>query len=96
MNTVLSIKTDKETKAAAQEVAKSMGLTLSALVNSYLKQVVATRRVELYAPEPMTPELEAAIAEIDADIKAGRNLSNAYTDVDEFLADLKREDAAAS
>jgi len=75
MNTVLSVKTDKETKAAAQEVAKSMGLTLSALINSYLKQVVATRRVELYAPEPMTPKLEAALALVDADIKAGRNLS---------------------
>ncbi|HMA77663.1 MAG TPA: DUF6364 family protein [Candidatus Paceibacterota bacterium] len=79
MNTVLSIKTDKETKAAAQEVAKSMGLTLSALVNSYLKQVVATRRVELYAPEPMSPELEATLTEIDADIKAGRNLSPIFS-----------------
>jgi addiction module RelB/DinJ family antitoxin len=79
MNTVLSVKTDKETKAAAQEVAKSMGLTLSALINSYLKQVVATRRVELYAPEPMTPELEAVIAEVDADIKAGKNLSPRFT-----------------
>ena len=89
MNTVISVRTDKETKAAAQEVAKSMGLNLSTLVNAYLKQVIVSRHVELYAPEPMTPKLEKALAEIDADIKAGRNLSPEFSDVDEFLADLK-------
>ncbi len=33
VKTVISIKVDVETKEAAQEVARSAGLTLSALVN---------------------------------------------------------------
>ena len=51
MTTVVSIKLDKEVKDSAREVAESAGLTLSALINSYLRQVIATRRIELYAPE---------------------------------------------
>ena len=58
MNTVISVKLDKDIKESAQEVARSAGLTISALINSYLRQVVATRRIELYAPESMTPNLE--------------------------------------
>ena len=64
MKTVISVKIDKDVKESAQEVAKSAGLTLSTLVNSYLRQVSATRRIELYAPEQMTPQLEKLIAEV--------------------------------
>ena len=88
MNTVISVKIDKATKAAAQEVAKSMGLTLSTLVNSYLLQVIATRRVELYAPERMTSELERIIGEVEADI-ATNGLSPAFDTVEEFMSNLK-------
>ncbi len=89
MNTVISVKTDKATKAAAQEVAKSMGLNLSTLVNSYLLQVIATRRVELYAPEKMTPELERIIGDVEADI-AIHGLSPAFDTVEEFMVHLKK------
>jgi len=84
MNTVISIKIDKATKEAAQEVAKSMGLTLSTLVNSYLLQVISTRRVELFAPELMTPKLEKAIL---ASMKSGVS-KKSFTKVDDFLDDL--------
>ncbi len=94
MNTVISVKIDKDTKEAAQAVAKSMGLTLSTLVNSYLLQVIATRRVELYAPEKMTPELEKLIGEVEADISK-HGLSPAFKTVEEFMANLKRSDHAA-
>ncbi len=83
--TVISVKTDKVTKEAAQEVAKSMGLNLSTLLNAYLKQVIYTRRVELYAPEQMTPKLEKAIL---ASIKSGV-LPRSFTTAEDFIADLK-------
>jgi len=90
MNKVISVKVDAETKAAAQEIAKSVGLNLSALVNSYLKQVVATRRIELYAPETMTPKLESLIAIIEADIEKGKNLSPVFTSADTAMKWLKK------
>ncbi len=68
MQTVISVKVDQATKEAAQAVAKSAGLSLSTLINAYLKQVVTTRRIELYAPEAMTPALESLIAEVEKEI----------------------------
>lgn len=89
MKTVMSLKIDKDVKESAQEVASSLGLSLSALVNSYLRQVSATRHVEMYAPEPMTPKMEKIIAGIEAEIAAGK-ISKPFKNVDEFLADLKK------
>lgn len=89
MNTVISVKIDKEVKTSAQAVAQSAGLTLSTLVNAYLRQVAATRRIELYAPEPMTPHLEGLIAEVEAELKSGK-ASEEFASAEEFLADLKK------
>jgi len=89
MNTVISIRTDQNIKNAAQQVAKSVGISLSAMVNAYLRQVVATRRIELYAPEPMTPKLEGLISEVEAELKSNQ-ISRKFRDVDDFLADLKK------
>jgi addiction module RelB/DinJ family antitoxin len=89
MITVISVKVDKEVKASAQEVAKSAGLTLSSLVNAYLRQIAATRRIELYAPEPMTPKLEGLIAEVEAELDSGQ-ASAKFSSADDFLRDLKK------
>jgi addiction module RelB/DinJ family antitoxin len=89
MNTVISVRIDKDVKASAQAVAQSAGLTLSTLVNAYLRQVAATRRIELYAPEPMTPHLEKLIAEVEAELKNGK-ASREFASAEDFLADLKK------
>lgn len=89
MNTVISVKIDQDVKTSAQEVAKSAGLTLSTLVNAYLRQVAATRRIELYSPEPMTPKLEKLIEEVEAELGSGK-ASKEFNNVEDFLADLKK------
>jgi addiction module RelB/DinJ family antitoxin len=89
MNTVISVKIDRDVKAAATEVARSAGLTLSTLVNAYLRQIVATRRIELFAPEPMTPKLEGLVAKVEREIRMGK-ISPAFDDAPSFLADLKK------
>lgn len=89
MNTAISIRTDLEVKNAAQQIAQSAGISLSALVNSYLRQVIATRRIELYAPEPMTPKLEGLICEVESELQSGK-VSQKFTNVDDFLTDLKK------
>ena len=89
MKTVISVKVDKDIKNAAAEVAHSAGLTLSSLVNAYLRQVVATRRIELFAPEPMTPKLEGLIAQVEGELAKGK-VSPKFSDADSFLAALKK------
>lgn len=89
MNTVISVRIDTSVKEAAQQVVKSAGISLSTLINSYLRQIVATRRIELYAPEQMTPKLEGLIAEIESELSSGK-FSKKFNDADGFLADLKK------
>jgi addiction module RelB/DinJ family antitoxin len=89
MNTVISVRLDKEVKESAQSVARSAGLSLSTLINAYLRQVAATRRIELYAPEPMTPKLEKLIEEVEAELNSGKT-SKKFDTAEDFLADLKR------
>lgn len=92
MNTVLTVKIDPAVKKSAQEVAQSMGLTLSALVNTYLRQVSITRRVELFAPEIATPQMEKIIAEAEKEIAAGE-VSGPFNTVEEFLEELHKKPA---
>lgn len=84
------IKLDEDIKRQAQEVAKSAGLTLSALINSYLTQIVATRHIEPCIPEPMTPQLEALLTEIEPSLATSTDLSKPFNSDEEFLADLKK------
>ncbi len=87
-NTVISVKVDKNVKKSAQEVAKSAGLNLSTIINSYLRQIIATRHIDIYSPEQMSPNLEKLISKLETDLKKG-NISSKYSNVDDFIADLK-------
>lgn len=89
MNTVISVRIDTKLKESAQEVAESAGLKLGTLINAYLRQVVATRRIELFAPGKMTPKLESLISEVEAEIQSGK-VSKKFVSTDEFLDDLKK------
>jgi addiction module RelB/DinJ family antitoxin len=89
MKTTISVSVDKDAKDSAQAIAKSAGLNLSTLVNAYFNQLAATRRIEFYAPEPMTPKLEKLIAEVEAEIATG-NISAPFANAEDFLTDLKR------
>ena len=61
MKTVISVRTDKVTKRDAQAFAGRIGVPLSSLINAYLRDIVATGRVEFSAYEPMTAQLERTI-----------------------------------
>lgn len=87
MKTTISVSVDKQAKDAAQAIAKSTGLTLSSLINSYLLQIAATRRIELYAPEPMTPKMEKLIKQAEKEIKEGK-VVGPFDNVDDFISAL--------
>ena len=89
MNMVISVKIDRDVKESAHKVARSAGLTLSALVNAYLRQVAATRRIELYAPEEMSPKLEKLVGEVEAELAAGKT-SRKFDTPEALVRDLKR------
>lgn len=64
MNTILNIKTDKVLKLKAKKVAEKIGVPLSTVVNSFLKQFVRDQEVTFSAIEyRMTPYLESLAEE---------------------------------
>lgn len=75
MKTVINVKTDWEVKKTAQELAKELGLSLSAIVNAYLKQFIRTREVYFSNAPRMSVALENLLGNIEKDIRINRNFS---------------------
>ncbi|HBC73021.1 MAG: hypothetical protein UX91_C0006G0211 [Candidatus Amesbacteria bacterium GW2011_GWB1_47_19] len=66
MNTAIVItKTDPAIKEEAQKIAKKLGISLSSLVNAYLKQIVRTRRVEFSLDEEPSAYLVKTIKQAE-------------------------------
>ena len=78
MKTVLNVKTDKEVKERAQEVAAELGLPLSTVVNVQLKEFIRSRSICLSATPRMTPYLERLIGRAERDRKLGRNVAGPF------------------
>ncbi len=76
--TLINIKADKEVKEAAQALASELGLSLSAVINAFLKDFLRSRSIAFSAIPTMTPALEEVLAVVEEDIKHGRNLSKAF------------------
>lgn len=73
MNTAVIItKTEPTTKTQAQKVASELGLSLSSLINAYLKQLIKTRRVELDLGETPSEYLKSTIRQAEENYKKGK------------------------
>ena len=76
MKTVINIKTDKNVKKDAQKIASDLGLSLSAVINAYLKQFVRNREIHFSISPKMSSGLENLLGKIEFDIQRDRNISN--------------------
>lgn len=77
--TVINIKTKKELKETAQGIASDLGLSLSAVLNGYLRQFVRNKAVYFSAAPQMTQGLEDSLRSIEYDIQRNKNLSKAIS-----------------
>ena len=77
--TVINIKADKTVKKQAQHIAERLGVPLSSIINSFLKQFIRTEEVTFSTAPKMTSELEAVISEIERDRKTDKNISGPFT-----------------
>jgi len=87
-NTVLSIRTDDQTKKEISDFATSVGLTVSAFATVILKQAVREGRVVLTPTLEPTPYLEKIMRDARDDYEAGRNVTKTKTKA-EALAHLR-------
>ena len=95
--TVLNVKIDKELKTQAQEVAKAIGLPISTVVASNLREFVRLRSITISDPPQIKPEVEKELLKISAEVRAGKNVSPTFDtaqDASEWLmAEIKKENA---
>ncbi|KKS65080.1 hypothetical protein A3A14_02445 [Candidatus Daviesbacteria bacterium RIFCSPLOWO2_01_FULL_43_38] len=92
MNTaIVNVKVNPTVKRQAQKVAEDMGLSLSALVNGFLKNLVKTKTVTFTASEEPTPYLLRALKESKEDIKAGK-VSPTFTNAKDAINWLNKQD----
>jgi addiction module RelB/DinJ family antitoxin len=77
MNTAsILVKTDPKIKEQAQQTAQEMGISLTSVINRYLKHFIQTKSITITA-EDETPNqyLIDSLKQSEEDIKAGRVIS---------------------
>lgn len=90
---VVNIKIEPQVKREAQKLAEKLGLPLSALIKSYLKQIIRAQEVVLTVSEEPTEYLLKSLKEAEGDIKAGRVTSfNNAKDAIAWLNGFVKED----
>ena len=83
--TLITVKTDKILKQAAQELAAEIGVPLGTLINSFLKQFVRNKEVNFSVSYKPTEYLKRVIAESEEEYARGE-----YT-VAHSLEELKKQ-----
>lgn len=68
---VINIKVEPKTKREAQRVAEEIGISLSGLINGFLKHLIRTRTVTFSATEEPSKYLIQALKEAEKEIKMG-------------------------
>lgn len=87
MNTVLNVKVDPRIKSLAQKTARELGVPLSIVVNTYLREFVQTKELHISSKKyRMTPYLEKIIAKAEKDI-----VSPAFDNADDFINYLEKK-----
>lgn len=72
-NVVINIKTEPDIKAKAQKLAEEMGLSLTAVINRYLKHFVKTKTITFEAEEEVPNEyFKRELKKAREDRKAGK------------------------
>ena len=70
--TLLTVKTDKTLKKAAEETAARVGLPLGTVVNGFLRNFVAEQRIEFSAPLVPNASTRRLIDEARREFAAGK------------------------
>jgi len=68
---VINVRTNPRIKSQAQDIAEKLGLSLSAVINAYLKQLIRVKSVSFSLEEEPSDFLIQSLAESKKDIENG-------------------------
>ena len=98
MNTAsILVKTDPKIKEEAQKTAEEMGISLTSVINHYLKDFIQTKSITFTVEEEIpTQYMLDSLKQSEEDVKAGRVISfktgkEALAYLDKEIADEKQK-----
>lgn len=83
--TIVNLKIDPKTKMEAQLIAQEIGVPLSTLLKSYIKQLIRTKKVTFDVSEEPSEYLIKSLEEAEKDRKSGY-VSPAFTNTNEAIS----------
>jgi len=89
MDTTLTIKTKKNILKEAKELAEEMGVTITSVINAFLRQFIRNRELTLVGEETLTREKIQFLEKISKDADEGKNVSGPFYDLESLFKHLK-------
>lgn len=81
MTTILHIKTDAKVRSQVEKLAKNNGITMTALVNLSLRNLIKNPIIELDLSTEPNAKTKKTIAQARKDYKAGKNISEPLSSI---------------
>jgi len=88
MQTMLSIKINKTLKNQAQELAHTLGVSLNAVINGFIKEFISERKVTFTDHPILNKRSQKIIDELLADSKANKNIVGPFYSAEEMIKAL--------
>ena len=89
MDTTITIKTSKNLRRAAKEMAGELGISLTMVVNAYLRQFVKERKFSVSAAAMPTKRSLALWERVSLEMDRGKDSSGPFSNAEALLAHLK-------
>lgn len=89
MNTILNIKTNKDLKTEAQALASELGIPLTTVVNSYLKQFIRDRKIVLGIDDVVNKTLMNEWDSVSKKAKSNKDISKVFHKKEDLFKYLK-------
>jgi len=90
MNTTITIKTNDVLRDEAKKMADELGLTLTGVINAYLKQFVRERKFSVSASPMPSKERLALWEKISDDMDKGKGITGVFSDTSELMKHLRK------
>ncbi len=90
MKTMINIKTDISLKREAQKVAEELGLSLSAILNYFMKELVAERKIT-FTDHPMPNRLTRRVLDSALDdVDGNKYIVGSFASAKGMISSLKK------
>lgn len=89
MDTTITIKTNSSLRQEAKRIAEELGITLTAVVNAFLRQFVRERKFSVSASAMPTKKKIAILEKISREMDEGKNSSRPFSNLESLFNHLK-------